>query len=187
MIFFLPFDVLIRGKSHNSFTSYEAFHIQFSNGWSQKQNFTSLVRKIQVWESGEINNKKINEWMGENRRSGTWRNDSSGKSNRLWGHQHTHTFRTAPTSAIFFDVTGPLLWELERCSRRCQVRHAQYYYYFLLYYYSYSAVFGARNPAPRPTSADDAISTAAGQRNRRASDVEGPLSGRKDEAHDVEV
>ena len=53
---------------------------------------------------------------------------------------------------------------------------------FLLYYYSYySAVFGARNPAPRPTSADDAISTAAGQRNRRASDVEGPLSGRKDE------
>lgn len=68
--------------------------------------------------------------MRENRRSGTWRNDSSGKSNRLWGHQHTHTFRTAPTSAIFFDVTGPLLWELERCSRRCQVRHAQYYYYF---------------------------------------------------------
>lgn len=60
-------------------------------------------------------------------------------------------------------------------------------FFFLLYYYSYSAVFGARNPAPRPTSADDAISTAAGQRNRRASDVEGPLSGRKDEAHDVEV
>lgn len=129
IFFFLPFDVLIRGKSNNSFTKYEAFHTQFSNG-HKKQNFTSLVRKIQVWESGEINNKKINEWMEENRRSGTWRNDSSGKSNRLWGHQHTHTFRTAPTSAIFFDVTGPLLWELERCSRRCQVRHAQYYYFF---------------------------------------------------------